>query len=104
MCSVIIKRIYILSNNHVGQTAVRAGLGLCCFSLSSPLHLLPDPVCQRWPGAQRGGVAAAPLGLTLPRIGGSAAETVGVTGAIGTDWLISHSHLRGIKEQEAWWV
>lgn len=33
------------------------------------------------------------------RIGGGAAETVGVTGVVGTDWLISHSHLQGIKDR-----
>lgn len=78
------------------------------FSLSSPLHLLSDPLCQRCSGAQRGrrsaGAHAAAERGGAARIGGSAAETGGVTGAIGTDWLISHSHLRGIKEQEAWWV
>lgn len=33
--------------------------------------------------------------------GAGAGGTAGVMGAIGTDWLISHSHLRGIKDQEA---
>lgn len=30
--------------------------------------------------------------------------TVGVMGVVETDWLISHSHLQGIKDREAWWA
>ncbi len=50
-------------------------------------------VTQRWWGWE--GAA---------KIEGGAGGTVGVTGAVGTDWLISHSHPQGIKDREGWWV
>lgn len=30
--------------------------------------------------------------------------TVGVMGVAETDWLVSHSHLKGIKHLEALWL
>lgn len=80
-------------------------------SLSSAhLTLLADPLCECWSSA-RCSVFLVWLSLhcgthwegaggkELRGIGGGAAETVGVTGVVGTDWLISHSHLQGIKDR-----
>lgn len=81
-------------------------------SLSSAhLTLLADPLCECWSSARcsvflvwlslRCDTHWEGAGEGAARIGGGAAETVGVTGVVGTDWLISHSHLQGMEDREA---
>lgn len=77
---------------------------------SAHLTLRYDPLCECWSSAHcsvfwcgcRSTVAHTGYEQEgAVRIGGGAGETVGVTGVGGTDWLISHSHLQGIKDREA---
>lgn len=82
----------------------------CLLLLLAHLTLLPDPFCECrsstecvlvWPSLRRG---THQRGEGAARFGGGAAVTVEVMGVVGTDWLISHSHPWGMKDQEAQWV